>query len=233
MNDMSHLMGTLTRGAAAVASDTQTQYATVDSQGFLAWGNANLPNPSGNDLGAAEKIFRDWVIGTAEAGCGFENQLEGWFRFLIDPVPPILPLQNPDSAGQVHRIGSDDALLAQRAAFLRPDSLVAIVMLTDENDCSVRDTDVGWVNYIPRSDNSAVFIAGIVGVPWQDIGYMDANGNLVYIPVTDPAWTAAPVAGGLAPTAGAPNGIWANIYGDDNQNILPQTRRCRLPCWAP
>ncbi len=40
--------------------------------------------------------------------------------------------------------GCDTTLLAQRAAFLRPDSLVAIVMLSDENDCSIRDDGVGW-----------------------------------------------------------------------------------------
>jgi len=39
----------------------------------------------------------------------------------------------------------DTTLLAQREAFLRPDSLVAIVMLTDENDCSVVDGGIGWL----------------------------------------------------------------------------------------
>jgi hypothetical protein len=145
VNDMSHLMGTLARGAAAAADPTTTN-ATIDAtQGFLAWGALTLPQPPNNsDLTAATKIFRDLVAATAEKGCGLEAQLEGWFRFLIDPVPPILPLQNPDANG-THRQGSDDILLAQRAAFLRPDSLLAIVMLTDENDCSIRDTDVGWV----------------------------------------------------------------------------------------
>ena len=41
-------------------------------------------------------------------------------------------------------VGCDETLLAQRKAFLRPDSLVAIVMLSDENDCSIRDDGVGW-----------------------------------------------------------------------------------------
>jgi hypothetical protein len=40
--------------------------------------------------------------------------------------------------------GCDTNLLAQRKAFLRPDSLVAIVMLSDENDCSIQDQGVGW-----------------------------------------------------------------------------------------
>ena len=35
--------------------------------------------------------------------------------------------------------GTDMALLQQRADFLRPDSLVAVIALTDENDCSIVD----------------------------------------------------------------------------------------------
>ena len=264
-----------------------------------------------------------------------------------------------DANSQTHRIGSDDVLLNQRAAFLRPDSLVAIVMLTDENDCSIRDTDVGWVsantstfiprgsaqcatnpndkccysctasppvgcastcpnppptdgtewddgpyqasircwnqkrrfgyeflyptsryvvgltkpvlcpdqdfgdmdceceyarsigascnagsrslpnplysttvgqlnngtaiagypNAIARSDNSAIFLAGIVGVPWQDIGYTDATGNLKYIPVTDPAWSGGTTA--TPPVSSGSKGIWDRIYGDDRSNITP------------
>jgi len=41
--------------------------------------------------------------------------------------------------------GVDDTLLAQRKAFLRPDSVLAIVMLTDENDCSIVDEGYGWL----------------------------------------------------------------------------------------
>jgi hypothetical protein len=87
------------------------------------------------------------VTATDQKGCGLEAQLEGWFRFLIDPVPPKLPIAPPDPNNQskTSRQGVDDELLLQRAQFLRPDSLVAIVMLTDENDCSLRDTDYGWL----------------------------------------------------------------------------------------
>ena len=35
-------------------------------------------------------------------------------------------------------------MLAQRAAFLRPDSTVLIVLLTDEDDCSIRDDGYGY-----------------------------------------------------------------------------------------
>ncbi len=309
------------------------------------------------DLTSAQHAFTDLVAAAGEKGCGFEAQLESWFRFLVDPVPPVMPTTR-DSNSQTHRTGSDDALLAQRAAFLRPNSTLAIVMLTDENDCSLRDTDVGWVaaytsqsiptgssqcqtnpndkccysctvssppsgctsgctspppvakddslyqvhlrcwqqkrrfgyefmypisryvvgltkqqlcpdqdfgdmdcdctyansigaycspgtrtmpnplfstvvgqdnsgndvlaatQVVPRSDNSRIYLAGILGVPWQDVGYLDSSGNLVYIPVTDTSWTGAP-SSNVAPVTAAPSGIWSNIYGDDNANIVP------------
>ncbi len=355
VNDMSHLVGTLAR---FTRTGTDTTYSTLNS-GFLAWGDATLPNPGQADLSAANVTFRDMVSAVHESGCGFESQLESWFRFLVDPVPPVLPLLAPDVNSQTHRTGSDDTLLNQRAAFLRPDSLVAIVMLTDENDCSIRDTDVGWVsadtthsiptgsaqcqtnpndkccysctatapsgcantcpanndpryiavddgpyqanlrcweqkrrfgyeflyptsryvvgltkpvlcpdqtfgdmdcdctyaksigaacdpgsrqmpnplystvvgalnngqpiagypNSIARSDNSGIFLAGIVGVPWQDLGYADANGNLNYIPLTDPAWVGAATT--TPPVSAGSTGIWDQIYGDDNANITP------------
>jgi hypothetical protein len=155
VNDKGHLMGTLDRGAAAIAGDPQSAHATIDSQGFLAWGDPSLPTTiTAGDLTAGTKIFQDMVSATHEIGCGYEASLEGWFRFLIDPVPPNMPIVKTGSSTE--RTGSDDVLLNQRAQFLRPDSLVAIVMLTDENDCSIRDTDVGWVsadtsNQIPTS----------------------------------------------------------------------------------
>jgi hypothetical protein len=44
-------------------------------------------------------------------------------------------------------VGTDNTLLAQRATFLRPDSLLLIVMATEENDCSTR---VGEQNFFSR-----------------------------------------------------------------------------------
>jgi hypothetical protein len=44
-----------------------------------------------------------------------------------------------DTGGAVPSDEDDQELLAQRALFLRPDSMLAIVMLTDENDCSIME----------------------------------------------------------------------------------------------
>jgi len=151
VNDKAHLMGTLARGAQVLAVDPafiQSNSIRLDPLGFLAWGGPSSRNaaaPSNADLDAANAGFADMVAAAQTNGCGLEAQLESWFRFLVDPVPPILPIAKPDSNSQTHRTGSDDALLAQRASFLRSNSLLAIVMLSDENDFSVRDEDVGWV----------------------------------------------------------------------------------------
>ena len=149
VNDMGRLVGSLTRGAQALQGDStivQDGVVKLDPKGFLAWGSSDaLVAPTAGELNSATSAFKDMVVATAQAGCGFESQLESWFRFLVDPVPPVYPIAAPDVQQQTHRTGVDDALLAQRAAFLRPNSLVVIIMLTDENDCSLRDTDVGWV----------------------------------------------------------------------------------------
>ena len=142
VNDQAHLVGTLARFAR---TGTDSTYATLNPNGFLAWGTPDLPNPGQGDLVSATTTLTDMVSAVHDDGCGFPSELESWFRFLIDPVPPVYPLAAPDSSSQTYRVGSDDSLLGQRAKFLRPDSLVAIVMLTDKSDCSIRDADSGWV----------------------------------------------------------------------------------------
>jgi hypothetical protein len=150
VNDQAHLIGSLSRGVQVLDADStivQNGLVKLNPLGFLAWGGPSLQvnsMPTSSDLNSATAAFADMVQATHTNGCGLEAQLESWFRFLVDPVPPVLPITQ-DSQQHTHRTGSDDALLAQRAAFLRSNSLLAIVMLSDENDFSVRDTDIGWV----------------------------------------------------------------------------------------
>ena len=132
MNDEGHLVGTLTRAQTPptdILTDLQSQYATLPTDsssnpyGFLAWGNSNLPTDvSQQDLTDANQIFTDMVTATGQAGCGFESQLEGWFRFL-NPVPPILPLAAPPAgcragpAGLLHKPDGILTPLAQDQGF--------------------------------------------------------------------------------------------------------------------
>jgi hypothetical protein len=140
--DLAHLMGSLTRGRNTANTD----------QGFLAWraGQTDLDDFNGD--------FQRMVQNVGENGCGWEASLESWYRFLVDPYPyqKLVRVQCPGStstglncvqqATDVNsRIIVDETLLAQRAAFLRDDSLVAIIMLSDENDCSMQVGNQTWV----------------------------------------------------------------------------------------
>ena len=152
VDDRAHLVGSMRPDRFPVAR-------TWNNSGFLAWDSAGLANqPAGtSDAKSLNGAFQDMIAAIGEHGCGYEASLESWYRFLVDPEPPAsvtqignlnvrsskLTLNADGSAGPC--LGCDEALLAQRKAFLRPDSLVAIVMLSDENDCSIRDDSAGWL----------------------------------------------------------------------------------------
>ena len=107
--------------------------------GFLSW--------NGGDQTVADQLVEDFsaqIAAVGENGCGFEAPLEAWYRFLVDPQPPqqIVLDGNNRAVMATDPEGNplvDEVVLAQRAAFLRPESLVSIVILTDENDCSMMD----------------------------------------------------------------------------------------------
>ncbi len=113
---------------------------TYEGKGFLAWDPANEPThtPQGEtNLDTLTENLASIVVGAGEVGCGFEAPLEAWYRFLIEPRPHASIAIVGSKA--VLSEEDDKTLLTQRADFLRPDSLLAIIMLTDENDCSIRD----------------------------------------------------------------------------------------------
>ncbi len=165
LNDNGQLIGSLRADATPPFAVT----STWNNSGFLAWDPTQMRDkPPGTAAPAAlQKAFQDMIVSTGEDGCGFEASLEGWYRFLIDPEPPATvgldaathsvtvrssaltidpSTKKPklDAMGNAVCVGCDETVRAQRRAFLRPDSLVAVVMLTDENDCSIRDDGVGW-----------------------------------------------------------------------------------------
>jgi len=134
-DDQGHLLSrasdpaNLTNYAEAPAADTGTS-------GFLDW----APTPSAGapaitDAARLQTDLQGMVIGVHAFGCGIESQLESWYRFLIQPDPyASLAL---DANREAQWQGVDTVLLAQRADFLRPDSLVAVIVVSDENDSEV------------------------------------------------------------------------------------------------
>jgi hypothetical protein len=129
--DMAHLLSRAADGGTV---------STLDDLGFLAWDPGARYSAGSTDLGALQSSFADLVRGVGEQGCGFEAPLESAYRFLIQPDPyESLTLDTTYSPPLAVPTGTDAVLLAQRASFLRPDSLLAIFTISDENDCSVRD----------------------------------------------------------------------------------------------
>jgi hypothetical protein len=97
--------------------------------------------------------------------------LEALYRFLVDPHPyaNLVRAQSPDSSSTLlscvmpelagdGTLLVDEPLLAQRQAFLRPDSRLGIVMLTDENDCSLAIGGQSWTVF--GIDDSRPFFRG-------------------------------------------------------------------------
>jgi hypothetical protein len=129
-----------------VRTDPMYPVATWNNSGFLFWDPGNKGGGTTN-LADLQKNFTNMVLAVGQSGCGFESSLEGWYRFLIDPEPIIdTPTVTDGSVTKpVFNSEPTNPVLQQRAAFLRPDSLVAIIMLSDENDCSIVDDGQGWL----------------------------------------------------------------------------------------
>jgi hypothetical protein len=158
-NDRGHLL------ARTDPSVPTADIPTYQNKGFLAWdpgqalsppGEADIDSDTAVDMNATALVpsLRDMVAGVGQVGCGFESQLESWYRFLIDPEPyETIAIQD----GRAVQQGTDATLLAQRRDFLRSDSLLAIVVLSDENDCSIVEGDVFFLAAQLRTPGGGLF----------------------------------------------------------------------------
>ena len=128
------------RGRLITRSGAGGDVQTYQGLGFLVWDpDSSDPThmPQGEtNIDNLEAQVQDLVGGAGENGCGYEAVLESWYRFLVEPAPyDSVSVVNGEAVPE----GIDNNLLQQRRDFLRPDSLLAIIMLADENDCSIRD----------------------------------------------------------------------------------------------
>jgi hypothetical protein len=114
-----------------------TTVPTYENLGFLAFDPQQTLNPPGvATVGSLVDTLRKLVVGVGSEGCFIPSQNEAWYRFLVDPNPyQGIQLVN----NQVQVSGIDQVLLKQRQAFLRPDSLLAIVNLSDTDDASLKE----------------------------------------------------------------------------------------------
>jgi hypothetical protein len=122
---------------AQLLPSVRTGVTSWNDQGFLLWDPSQSASPPGeNDAAALSAAAQAQLAAASEVGCGYEAQLESLYRFLVDPEP-VQAMSNDGNTsvrGPVNHV-----VLAQRAAFLRPDSTLVVVLLTDENDCSIID----------------------------------------------------------------------------------------------
>jgi len=163
-NDKAHLLN-IAEGGGPVAE--------ANPSNFLSWYPENTdnddkkrhPDPPTTPILTIDNLqakFGSLVVGTGQTGCGLEAQLESFYRFLVQPDPWVKITL--DGANQANlgdpKTEVDVELLQQRADFLRPDSLVAIIALTDEDDSSSDPLSVGgqgWAFMANQFPGSTVF----------------------------------------------------------------------------
>ncbi|MFO0658431.1 MAG: hypothetical protein U0165_01160 [Polyangiaceae bacterium] len=135
----------ITRGKDLETGSAVTPTGFYKNSGFFAWDASQPPRYPGestfSDATQLATQFKYVVGGAGESGCGYEASLEAWYRFLVDPVPPasVPALATEKQYTSAVPQGVDDNVYTQRGDFLRPDSLVAVILLSDENDCSLAD----------------------------------------------------------------------------------------------
>ena len=131
---------------------------TFNNKGFLFY---NPIEPNGlKTANAVVDPFKSMVTGVGQHGCGYEASLESVYRFLIDPEPYDRISIRGSGAGSALLEGVDQTLLKQRAEFLRPDSLVSIMIVTDENDCSVVDGQQGFYPLLTSTSGGSMLPRG-------------------------------------------------------------------------
>jgi hypothetical protein len=182
--------------------------STYQSEGFLAWDPAQTLVPPGvPDVATLVSDTSSLVTGDGQFGCGFESQNESWYRFLVDPTPYATIALNGQTAVPS---GTDTTLLQQRADFLRPDSLLTIIEVTDETDTSIQEVGIyplfaqtevnGMAFHLPHATTACT-------KPPPALGPLD--------PCCSSCGEATPPGCTADPACEAPN----NVYTDATENI--------------
>jgi hypothetical protein len=143
-----------------------TPSTDLNTSNFLSWfptvnSNNGHPAPLNPPITVQATLVSDFttlIEGVHEHGCGFEAQNEAWYRFLVQPDPFD---QITKSGTKAAFQGIDNTILQQRHDFLRPDSLVAIIVVTDENEEAADPLSIGGQGWafdnqaFPGSPNGA------------------------------------------------------------------------------
>jgi hypothetical protein len=135
LNERAHLRNTDENGVVVVGAESGVL-------SYLAGASATTGAPN---LDVFADRVASVVRGVGESGCGFEAQLEAMHRFLVEPKPAMNVRISDSRTAELE--GLDTDVLAQRKLFLRPDSALVIVMVSDEDDGSLNPMSLngqGW-----------------------------------------------------------------------------------------
>jgi len=125
------------RGGVAGNPTVENPVADAPSpDNFLWWnpyaadtGNMTQP-PSLSSESQLVSDLQSMFLGVNVHGCGFTAPLESWYRFLVQPDPYADVMHGPN--GTVALDGVDATVVKQRHDFLRPDSVVAVVVVANK-----------------------------------------------------------------------------------------------------
>jgi hypothetical protein len=113
---------------------------SADPAGFLTYAPGDDP---ATVLDGAKALLAN----VGQDGCLYPAQHESWYRFLVQPDPYDQVSITSDLLS--FTTGTDALVLDMRKAFLRPDSIVAVVVLSDHDDQSLdprSDGGLGWTS---------------------------------------------------------------------------------------
>jgi hypothetical protein len=144
---------------------TESPVALANPFNFLSWfprvganklisqtvSPATGPETSVGAPGMPGTLIGDFITmiqGVREHGCGYRAQNEAWYRFLVqnDPFDSIQINNNRASLG-----GVDTTILQQRSKFLRPDSLLAVIVVSNKWESVANPLSIGGEGWLYES----------------------------------------------------------------------------------
>ena len=202
-DDQAHLLNRTLTYAADGSSATEgvvADAAPVPQDEFLYWYPTTAANDAAPTAGTPiksasqlESVFTSLVGGVGMFGCGLESQIETWYRFLIQPDPYA---SLTSTGGKANWSGVDTVILQQRHDFLRPDSLVIVLVLSEKDDREIDVRSLGqqafnWMSsaYSPPRGTSPCGIDGVDGDPAAPTCMSCANPSA---PKSDPSCEMGP-----------------------------------------
>jgi hypothetical protein len=152
--------------------------------------------------------FQSLIVGVEERGCALPAQLESWYRFLVQPDPWQTITLDTSTPPKAELVGVDGTLLKMRHDFLRPDSVVAIIEVTNREDSWSDPLWLGGYGWVARTENAP----GGLGLGAAALGTSECNApvNVNTSPPTggsnDPDCTTCMFPTSTKPVSGQPIG---------------------------